>query len=216
MIKDVKFIDYLLKNMTEKKQKITQHTSIALSQTKLETNEWQKVDNISCVFVDLDNSTQVATGNIRQAMQIFSNYGGSLVKIFDFYRACYIDIQGDGGFALFDGTNAVNNALSTSVTTNSLFNNILNLGVRIGIDIGAIYVKKVGIRGENKEIWLGSPVNIASKLCNLKIPNIDTIRISNTFFKTIPQAFKKHFILYQLNQHNISSFCSANLDWNDI
>ena len=171
----IEFINYLLDNIKKERQKITQHCSIPLSQIKLETNEWEKIENVSCVFVDLENSTQIAMGDIQQAMQIFSTYGDSLVRIFDFYSAHYIDIQGDGGFALFDGEYSSVNAYHTAITANSVFNINLKLGVRIGVDIGTIYVKKVGIRGENKEVWLGSPVNIASKLCNLKFTNIKTI-----------------------------------------
>lgn len=213
---NIDFINDLLNNIAIQKQKITRHHHIPLSQTKLETNEWQQVGNVSCVFVDLENSTQIAMGNIQQAMQIFSTYGDSLVRIFNFYKACYIDIQGDGGFALFDSENSSVNSYHTAITANSLFNIKLCLGVRIGVDIGTIYVKKVGIRGENKEIWLGSPVNIASKLCNLKFQNIETMRISNAFFKTLPQRDKEFFTQYLLSQNNISSFYYGNIKWSGI
>ena len=210
---NIDFINDLLNNIAIQKQKITRHYHIPLSQTKLETNEWQQVSNVSCVFVDLENSTQIAMGNIQQAMQIFSTYGDSLVRIFNFYKACYIDIQGDGGFALFDGRNSSVNAYHTAITANSVFNINLKLGVRIGVDIGTIYVKKVGIRGENKEVWLGSPVNIASKLCNLKFTNIKTIRISNAFFKMLSQNDKNFFTQYSLSQYNIGSFYCGNIRW---
>lgn len=213
---NIDFINNLLNNIAIQKQKITQHYHIPLSQTKLETNEWQQVGNVSCVFVDLENSTQIAMGNIQRAMQIFSTYGDSLVRIFNFYEACYIDIQGDGGFALFDGRNSSVNAYHTAITANSLFNIKLDLSVRIGVDIGTIYVKKVGIRGENKEIWLGSPVNIASKLCNLKFQNIKTMRISNAFFKTLPEGDKDFFTQYSLNQNNMSSFYCGSINWSGI
>lgn len=209
----IDFINKLLNDISMQKQKITRHYHIPFSQTKLETNEWQQVSNVSCVFVDLENSTQIAMGNIQQAMQIFSTYGDSLVRIFNFYKACYIDIQGDGGFALFDGGNSSVNAYHTAITANSVFNISLKLGVRIGVDIGTIYVKKVGIRGENKEVWLGSPVNIASKLCNLKFTNIKTIRISNAFFKMLSQNDKNFFTQYSLNQYNIGSFYCGNIRW---
>ena len=209
----IDFINKLLEDISMQKQKITQHYSIPLSQIKLETKEWKKIENVSCVFVDLENSTQIATGDIQQAMQIFSTYGDSLVRIFDFYGAHYIDIQGDGGFALFDGRDGLVNAYHTAITANLVFNISLKLGVRIGVDIGTIYVKKVGIRGENKEVWLGSPVNIASKLCNLKFTNIKTIRISNAFFKMLPQNDKTLFTQYSLNQYNISSFYYGNIRW---
>lgn len=192
---NIEFINKLLSDIKLTRQKITKHNNIPLSQIKLETDEWKRVDNVACVFVDLENSTQLATGDIQNAMNIFSIYGDSLVKIFNGYNAHYIDIQGDGGFALFDGNNSFCNAYDTAITTNSLFNVCLELGVRIGADIGTIFVKKVGIRGENKEVWLGSPVNIASKLCNLKISDVNNIRISKIFFNKLPNGDKKFFEL---------------------
>lgn len=193
----VDFIDELLSDISWEKQKITRHKDIPLSQLKLETNEWKSADNVACVFVDLENSTQLVTGDIQKAMQIFSVYGDSLVDIFDHYQARYIDIQGDGGFALFDGNNSFDEAYHAAVAVNSVFNVYLQLKismeVRIGVDIGTIIAKKVGKRGKNKEVWLGSPVYTACKLCNLKNMNIGNIRISKNFFYKLPFYYKRYF-----------------------
>lgn len=193
----VDFINKLLSDIKWEKQKVTPHKDIPLSQLKLETNEWKSANNVACVFVDLENSTQLATGDIQNAMQIFSIYGDSLVRIFKFYKAHYIDIQGDGGFALFDGKYSFKKAYYTAIAANFVFNVYLKLQirmkVRIGVDMGNIIAKKVGIRGVNKEVWLGNPVNIACKLCNLKNINIGNIRISKSFFYKLPCNHKKYF-----------------------
>lgn len=209
MNQHIELIDELLSDIAITKQKITKHNNIPLSQIKLETNEWKHVDNVACVFVDLENSTQLATGDIQKAMNIFSIYGDSLVKVFNYYNAHYIDIQGDGGFALFDGNSGFNYAYNTAITINSLFNVKLDLKVRIGADIGTIFVKKVGVRGVNKEVWLGSPVNIACKLCNLKISDVNNIRISTMFFNKLPNGDKRFFEL-------LNNFYHSSVFWKGI
>lgn len=95
-----------------------------------------------------------------------------MIEIFQSHEAKYIDIQGDGGFALFDGNNSKNNGVYAAAIANTLFNKKLNMNIRIGIDCGKVYVKKAGKRGENKEIWLGRPVCLASKLCNIDLNTI--------------------------------------------
>jgi class 3 adenylate cyclase len=190
----------------------------------LEVDKWHKVKNVVCVYIDLSSSTQI---NINQhpntSAKIFKSYVNSFVKVFDEYEAKYIDIQGDGGFALFDGDNAKEKAIVSAVTIKTLIskkdylsdyiesktNNKVNLRVRIGIDIGTILVKKLGKRNKsntdylNNEVWLGKPVSISSKLCNLKDSskglNSDTIRLSDRLYNEIDN----NHILYSCDCGNI-------------
>lgn len=176
----------------------------------LEVDKWNKVKNVVCVYIDLSSSTQI---NINEhpttSAKIFKSYVNSFVKIFDEYEAKYIDIQGDGGFALFDGDNAKEKAIVSAITIKSLISrkdlvsdfiesktkNQVKLKIRIGIDIGTILVKKLGKRNKsytdylNNEVWLGKPVSVSSKLCNLKDSekgfNSDTIRMSDRLFNKI-------------------------------
>ena len=190
----------------------------------LEVDRWHRVKNIVCVYIDLSSSTQI---NINEhpntSAKIFKSYVNSFVKIFDDYEAKYIDIQGDGGFALFDGENAVEKAIVSSVTIKTLISkkdylsdfienetrNNVNLRVRIGVDIGTILVKKLGKRNKsntdylNNEVWLGKPVSISSKLCNLKDADkglvSDTIRLSDRLYDKITN----NYILYSCDCGNV-------------
>lgn len=208
----IEFINEMLSEIENTpKQKVTRHETIPSSNIRLETPEWKQVDNVACVFVDLEDSTQIATDNIQKAMQFFTSYGDSLVKVFKACDAKYIDIQGDGGFALFDDNNALDNAFNALTTTNHLFNHKLGLKVRIGADIGTIYVKKVGIRGENKEVWLGNPVNIACKICNIKRYGLKNIRVTSKFFNQLSSEDKKFFI----PTTETNSLYHSNVYWKD-
>lgn len=190
----------------------------------LEVDKWHKVKNVVCVYIDLSSSTQI---NINEhpntSATIFKSYVNSFVKIFDEYEAKYIDIQGDGGFALFDGDNAKEKAIVSAVTIKTFISkkdclsdfienetkNNVQLKVRIGIDIGTILVKKLGKRNKsntdylNNEVWLGKPVSVSSKLCNLKDSdkglNSDTIRLSDRLYEQIDN----NYILYSCDCGNV-------------
>ncbi len=195
----------------------------------LEVDKWNKVKNIVCVYIDLSSSTKISINeHPNTSAKIFKSYVNSFVKIFDEYEAKYIDIQGDGGFALFDGDSAKEKAIVSAITIKTLIskkdylsdfiesktNNKVNLSVRVGIDIGTILVKKLGKRNKtntdylNNEVWLGKPVSVSSKLCNLKDSNngfkSDTIRISDRLFDLI----HNNHLLYTCKCGNVEKLWS--------
>lgn len=149
----------------------------------------------------MENSTKMAIGEIKKALNIQIPYIRALVEIFQLHNAKYIDIQGDGGFALFDGNNSESNGIYVAAMINTLFNKKLNMNIRIGIDCGTVYVKKAGKRGENKEIWLGRPVCLASKLCNIGLNTIPcNIRFSsNIFSSSVLEKFRPEIKYKQVN-----------------
>lgn len=157
----------------------------------LEKEKWLVVDNVASVFVDLTDSTKLVVGNKYEATSILGYYARALIEIFEHYNSAYLDYQGDGGFSLFDGTDSVKNAIECAITLNTLLNKCKELAVRIGIDVGTIYAKKVGKRGNNKELWLGKPVSYSSKLCNLKKDYLYPMRMSRNVYHSIHQSYKR-------------------------
>lgn len=161
------------------------------SNLPLEKEKWLVVDNVTSVFVDLTDSTSLAVGNKYDATSILGYYARALIEIFEYYNSAYLDYQGDGGFSLFDGVDSVKKAIDCAITLNTLLNREKRLGIRIGIDVGTIYAKKVGKRGNNKELWLGRPVSYSSKLCNLKNDYLSPIRISRGVYYSLHQIYKQ-------------------------
>lgn len=146
----------------------------------------------------MENSTKMAMGEIEEAINTQIPYIRALVEIFQLRNAKYIDIQGDGGFALFDGDNSRSDGVYVAAMINTLFNKKLNMNIRIGIDCETVYVKKAGKRGENKEIWLGRPVCLASKLCNIDLSTIPyyirfskNISYSNILTDIVPTIYEQ-------------------------
>lgn len=181
-----KTIDELYSKITTSKNiEFEKYNTINTDNIQLETNRVAVIDNVTCVFVDMENSTKMVMGQIDKALKIQIPYIRALVEIFQLHNAKYIDIQGDGAFALFDGNDSKRNGIYVAAMANTLFNKKLNMNIRIGIDCGTVYVKKAGKRGENKEIWLGRPVSLASKLCNI---GLNTISKHIRFSKNISSS----------------------------
>ncbi|EGK8165929.1 TPA: hypothetical protein SBY31_001674 [Campylobacter coli] len=182
----VKIINELYSKITNSGNiKFEKCNTINTDNIRLETNKITVIDNVTCVFVDMENSTKMAMGEIKEAINTQIPYIRALVEIFQLRNAKYIDIQGDGGFALFDGDNSRSDGVYVAAMINTLFNKKLNMNIRIGIDCETVYVKKAGKRGENKEIWLGRPVCLASKLCNI---NLNAIPYYVRFSKNISSS----------------------------
>lgn len=181
-----KTIDELYSKITTSKNiEFEKYNTINTDNIRLETNKVTVINNVTCVFIDMENSTKMAMGKIEEAINTQIPYIRALVEIFQLNNAKYIDIQGDGGFALFDGNDSKKNGIYVAAIANTLFNEKLNMNIRIGIDCGTVYVKKAGKRGENKEIWLGRPVCLASKLCNIDLGAIpEYIRFSSEIFSS--------------------------------
>lgn len=148
---------------------------------KLEVDKWICVNNVVCVYFDLASSTNILLKEDEEvSAKIFDSYIQSATQIFTNYECSYLDIQGDGGFALFSGCNHIQRALVSAITLKTCLsseysNNLsqmlkkissLNLTTKIGIHIGRVLSKNSGIRTEKEKLWLGGLVSLASKICN--------------------------------------------------
>lgn len=160
--------------------------------------KWLHIPQVSCVFVDIKNSTKINLNKYKKSSaQIYEFFTGTCVDILNSLEAGYIDIKGDGVFALYSKGQHFK-ALCAAVTIKTFcvdhflpalyekyFNNKnpLELWFHIGIDCETVLVKRVGIRNDyNNEVWAWKPVNIASKLASL---SNDSIWISERFYNQI-------------------------------
>src|SRR5438034_555774 len=77
---------------------------------------WFRIRNVVCVYVDMLGSTQLsASTNESATAGAYQLFTGTAVAIFDSFEASYIDVKGDGAFALFNG-NQPYRALAAAVT----------------------------------------------------------------------------------------------------
>ena len=160
---------------------------------------WLKIPDVVCVFVDMKGSTQLSASLHDQstagAYQLFTS---TAVKLFHAFESPYIDVKGDGVFALFN-SDQVHRALAAAVTFRTFASEVfkptitettkLEIGAHIGIDQKTVLVRKLGLKqvegrsDRQNEVWAGKPVNMASKLASLG--GEGHILVSDRFFRNL-------------------------------
>jgi class 3 adenylate cyclase len=148
--------------------------------TQRDPLHWFRIPDVISVFVDMKGSTQLSAQKHEKgtagAYQLFT---GTAVDLFNSFDAPYIDVRGDGVFALFD-QDQVYRAFAAAVTFKTFADDIfvpklnevtgLELGAHIGIDQKTVLVRRIGLKqhgdrtDRQNEVWAGKPVNMSSKL----------------------------------------------------
>jgi class 3 adenylate cyclase len=140
--------------------------------------KWIKVPDIVTVVADLKNSTKLGTG--KQAASTASIYQaatGGVVQTFDQFDADFIQIQGDGAFALFWGNKRYERAMCAAITIRTLSDDLVErleskwpsieeTGFKLGVASGRVLVKRIGTPrnpAQQEPVWAGKPVNYAAK-----------------------------------------------------
>ena len=142
---------------------------------KLETGKWYRIKDVVCVYLDLKDSTKASFEETKEEMaKIYEYIGTSMTKIFSLagIEADFIDLKGDGGFALFHSKYPEARAVVGAVTFKTYSYKYMkkkfpDIEIKFGIGIskGNLLVKKIGIRTWNFPVWAGKVVNYAAYLC---------------------------------------------------
>ncbi|WP_066377497.1 adenylate/guanylate cyclase domain-containing protein [Anabaena sp. CA = ATCC 33047] len=167
---------------------------------------WLEIPDLICVFVDMKGSTQLSVTRqdrtMASAYQLFTN---TAIQIFHDFDTPYIDIKGDGVFALFN-SNQIYRALAATVTFKTFVKEVFTpkikqktkgiiVGGHYGIDQKTVLVRKIGLKvNQNRqdpyrynEVWAGKPINMAAKLASLA--NIDELLVSDRYFNNLKSDF---------------------------
>jgi len=95
-----------------------------------QSNRWIEVKDVICVYVDMKNSTKLNADldskyGPNSMPSFYTLFTGTAVRFFDYYEATYVDIKGDGVFALFNA-NQIHRSLAAAVSfkTFGLFRNL--------------------------------------------------------------------------------------------
>jgi class 3 adenylate cyclase len=165
----------------------------------VDKGRWFRIRSVNSVFVDMKGSTQLSASTRESdtagAYQLFTGTG---VALFDRFEAPYIDVRGDGVFALFNSGQEYR-AFCAAVTFKTFAKEEfiprinaktgLSLGCHIGIDQKLVLVRKLGLKrysdrtDRQNEVWAGKPVNMSSKLASLAQEN--EIFVSDRFYEKI-------------------------------
>ncbi len=165
-------------------------------------NEWFRIKDVTCVFVDMIGSTKLSATKRQNTMaKIYRLFTETIIRIFNEFEAPYIDVKGDGVFALFN-YNQVYRALAAAVTIKTFVEEEFipkietiteddekSIGAHIGIDRNTLLVRRFGLkRTENRtdrqnEVWAGKAVNMAAKLASLSTSG--QLLVSDRFYNQI-------------------------------
>lgn len=168
---------------------------------------WYQVNDVICVFVDMKNSTILsASKHARSTASVYKLFTETAVRILDLFGPAYIDVRGDGVFALFDHDQpytAIAAAVSFKTFATKHFREKvkdlkldIEIDAHIGIDQGTILVRKLGmspVKGRDdrqNEVWAGKPVNMASKLAS--IGDLGDLLVSDRYFNNIQHELVTH------------------------
>ena len=162
-------------------------------------HHWLRIPDVICVYVDMMGSTRLsADTQDRNTAGAYQLYTGTAVRLFHAFEAPYIDVRGDGAFALFNKDEPYR-ALAAAVTFKTFAKEVfvplireltgIEVGSHIGIDQGTVLVRRIGLRraggrtDRQNEVWAGRPVNMAAKLAS--ISEDDELLASDRFFANL-------------------------------
>ncbi len=177
---------------------VTDLDRIPLGEFKM--NLWYKIPDVICIFADVRGSTKLsATSHDKSTASVYELFTGTAVKIFHEFGASYIDVKGDGVFALFN-KEEVFLALAAAISFKSFAldkfipkvrgkTSNLDIGAHIGIDQKTVLVKQIGLKDDESrdsrknEVWAGKPINMAAKLASKS--HDDELWVSDRFFDNL-------------------------------
>lgn len=151
---------------------------IDVSVLPITARKWIRVHDVVVVVADLKNSTKLGTGSkAPSTASIYQAATGAVVKVMDKFGADFVQIQGDGAFAIFWGEKRYERAACAGIAikTNSLdlasqiekkWPQKPETGFKVGIASGRVLVKRVGTPrnpAQQEPVWAGKPVNYATK-----------------------------------------------------
>lgn len=143
---------------------------------------WFEIPDVIACFVDMEGSTKLsATTHPKTTAKAYRYFTNTAIRIFDDFDAQYIDVRGDGVFALFNGDRP-HTALAATVSFKDFVSREftprikklteLNIGGHYGIDRKNVLVRRMGLKFYNNdlhrqnEVWAGKPINMAAKLAS--------------------------------------------------
>ena len=161
---------------------------------------WFQISNVTTVFVDLKRSTELSADSSPQSSAFaYTYFVRAVVLIFERFGSNYIDIHGDGVFALFSGPQSEFYAVASAITARTQIESDIavrfeedsstdwELTAGVGIDRGTLLVRRLGLRGaKQNEVWAGKPVNMAAKLSSVACSN--QVVVSDRVFSRYQKA----------------------------
>lgn len=144
-----------------------------------DARKWKRIEDVVVVTGDLAKSTKLNVDrHTNTSCRIYEAAAGGAARILGdgVFDPEFIDVQGDGLFALYHGERSFERAFCAAVTLRTwserelvpriekISERIPEVGFKVGMAAGTLAVKRVGVpRGDDAPVWAGKPVNSAFK-----------------------------------------------------
>jgi class 3 adenylate cyclase len=145
-------------------------------------SKWYEIPDVICCFVDMSGSTKLSvSAHPSTTAKFYRLFTSTAINMFHELDAPYIDVKGDGVFAMYDSKHS-NRALAATVSFKTFVEqefvplakkHELAVDGHYGIDKKSVLVRRMGKRriegrtDRQNEVWAGKPVNMAAKLAGL-------------------------------------------------
>jgi class 3 adenylate cyclase len=145
-----------------------------------------------------DSTVFTANVDDEQAAKAYRLFTETAVEIFDEFKSSYIDVKGDGVFALFTRSQP-HRALAATISFKTFVHKYFTpkisaetgyeIGGHFGIDQANVLVRRLGLRrsktrtDRQNEVWAGQPINMAAKLAGSSRGN--ELWVSDRFFNRL-------------------------------
>lgn len=160
---------------------------------------WMRIPDVIACFVDMAGSTRLsASTHPNTTAKAYRYFTNTAIRIFHQYGSPYIDVKGDGVFALFDECQP-HTALAAVVSFKTFVSEYFTPRIKeatqqtisghFGIDQKTVLVRKLGLKSANdrtdrqNEVWAGKPINMAAKLASRTSNN--HLLVSDRYYKSL-------------------------------
>ena len=151
---------------------------------RLNSNHAKKLENAVVLYADLDGSTNLVDRYQWEfAAEVYKSYLRCAATIARSEGAAITAYDGDRVMAIFMGESAPATAVRAAMKINYAVIKIINPELKafytttdftvkhvIGLDISDLRAARIGVKGDNDIVWVGSAANHAAKLCELSDP----------------------------------------------
>jgi class 3 adenylate cyclase len=172
----------------------------------VDARKWTRMDDVVALAVDLKGSTALdfKGKHANTSARLYEAVTGCGVRLLSDFNPQFVDIQGDGFFALFHGERRYERALCAGITLKTFSSRDLvpaieetmsdrfpKTGLKVGLAASALVVKRVGTRKTNEPVWAGKAVNWATK-CAQRADAHELIATSKVFNKFANNNYVTH------------------------
>lgn len=171
--------EHVRDELSNKPEVVDAGDSLDLTDLPIEARKWYKLDEAVAVVADLKNSSALGTGSQHDAStaSIYEAAVHPVVDILNAFDADDIDIQGDGAFGVFWGSDRLERALCAGITVKTFSEKTFEprlekkwpdapkTGFKVGVASSRVLVKRIGVPRSHhqEEVWAGKAVNYAAK-----------------------------------------------------